>query len=50
LPEKFSRQQFAKTFGLASVNSCGKQIDALINEGAIVRLKRDSYEKKVVNL
>ena len=50
LPEKFSRQQFAKTFGLANADSCGKQIDGLIKEGAIKRLKRDSYEKKVVNL
>ena len=50
LPEKFSRQQFAKTFDIANPDSCGKQIDGLIKEGAIKRLKRDSYEKKVVNL
>ncbi len=50
LPDKFSRQQFAKTFDIANPDSCGKQIDGLIKEGAIVRLKRDSYEKKVVNL
>ncbi len=50
LPEKFSRQQFAETFEIANADSCGKQIDGLIKEGAIVRLKRDSYEKKVVNL
>ena len=50
LPEKFSRQQFAETFGIANGDSCGKQIDNLIKEKAIIRLKRDSYEKKVVNL
>ena len=50
LPEKFSRQQFAKTFDIANPDSCGKQIEGLIKEGAIKRLKRDSYEKKVVNL
>ena len=50
LPEKFSRQQFADTFEIANADSCGKQIDGLIKEGAIIRLKRDSYEKKVVNL
>lgn len=50
LPEKFSRKQFAKTFDIANPDSCGKQIEGLIKEGAIKRLKRDSYEKKVVNL
>ena len=50
LPEKFSRKQFAKTFDIANPDSCGKQIEGLIKEGAIIRLKRDSYEKKVVNL
>ena len=50
LPEKFTRQQFAETFGIANSDSCGKQIDSLIKEKAISRLKRDCYEKKVVNL
>ena len=50
VPEKFSRKQFAKTFDIANPDSCGKQIEGLIKEGAIKRLKRDSYEKKVVNL
>ena len=50
LPENFSRQKFAETFGLASADAASKQIDSLIKEGAIIRLKRDNYEKKVVNL
>ena len=50
LPEKFSRQQFADTFEMANANSCGKQLDSLIKEGVIVRLKRDCYEKKEANL
>ena len=50
LPENFSRQKFAETFGLANADAAGKQIDSLIKEGVIVRLKRDNYEKKVVNL
>ena len=50
LPEKFSRKDFAETFGIANSESCGKQIDGLIREGKIIRLKRDNYEKKVANL
>lgn len=50
LPEKFSRKDFAETFGIANSESCGKQIDGLIREGKITRLKRDNYEKKVANL
>ncbi len=50
LPENFLRQKFAETFGLANADAAGKQIDSLIKEGVIVRLKRDNYEKKVVNL
>ena len=50
LPEKFSRKVFAETFGIANSESCGKQIDGLIREGKITRLKCDNYEKKVANL
>ena len=38
------------TFGIANSESCGKQIDGLIREGKITRLKRDNYKKKVANL
>ena len=50
LPEKFSRKDFVEAFGIANSESCGKQLDMLIQEGKIKRLKRNNYEKKVANL
>lgn len=50
LPETFSRQKFAEIFGLANGDSCSKQLNSLVKEGSIIRLKRDCYEKKVANL
>ncbi len=50
LPEKFSRKDFVEAFGIANSESCGHQLDMLIKEGKIKRLKRNNYEKKVANL
>ena len=50
LPEKFTRQQFAETFGLAGPDAAGHQLTDLVNEKAIKRLKRGNYEKLVANL
>ena len=50
LPETFSRKQFAETFGLAGPDAAGHQLEDLIKEKAIKRVKRDNYEKLVVNL
>lgn len=50
LPEKFSKSQFAEHFGLANTNSATSQLQTLVGERAIKRVKRDSYVKLVANL
>ena len=40
LPEKFTRKMFADTFGLSSNDSGTKQIEGLIKEGKIKRVKQ----------
>ena len=50
LPENFSKSQFVEHFGLANGNSATSQLQTLVNERAIRRVKRDSYVKLVANL
>ena len=50
LPEKFTRKMFADTFGLSSNDSGTKQIEGLIKEGKIKRVKQGNYIKKVACL
>ena len=50
LPENFSKSQFVEHFGLANGNSATVQLQTLVNERAIKRVKRNNYVKLVANL
>lgn len=47
LPEIFTTEQFASTFGYANNRSASKTIDRLLKDKAIERTKRGEYRKRV---
>ena len=50
LPDEFSTNQFATTFGYANNRSASKAIERLLTDKAIERTKRGEYRKRVKNI
>ena len=50
LPQEFTTEQFAQTFGYANVNSAAKALNRFLNDKTIVRTKRGEYRKRVQNI
>jgi hypothetical protein len=50
LPDEFTTEQFAKTFGFANNRSANKALQRLMKDKAIERNKRGEYRKRVKNV
>lgn len=50
LPDEFTTEQFAQTFGYANPRSAAKTIDRFLKDKTIERTKRGEYRKRVNNI
>lgn len=50
LPDTFTTEQFAQTFGYVNVQSASKALNRLLDDKAIVRIKRGEYKKRVQSI
>lgn len=50
LPQEFTTEQFAQTFGYANSRSAAKAIERFVNDKTIVRTKRGEYRKRVQSI